>query len=69
MKNGLLAGIANMPAFLAAIDTQTLITIISAIVLPIVFFSVGKGIDVFLQLRLRHLDRGKKSEDHDQIDH
>ena len=37
---------------LAAIESRTLISIISAIVLPIVFFAIGKTADVLLQIYL-----------------
>lgn len=43
----------------AALETRTLITIVSAIVLPIIFFAIGKTADVLLQIYLdkrRHRD-------------
>lgn len=58
LKNILLAYAASASSLFAAIETRTLITIISAVVLPIVFFAIGKAIDVGLQIYLHR----KKSE-------
>ena len=52
-KNILLAWLSTATALAAAIDTRTWITVISAIVLPIVFFAVGKTVDVLLQIYFR----------------
>jgi uncharacterized membrane protein YqaE (UPF0057 family) len=41
-----------------AIESRTLITIVSAIILPIVFFAVGKSADIVLQIYLHN--RAKK---------
>lgn len=57
MKNIFLAGLSNLPAILVAIDTKMLITIISAIVLPILFFAVGKTVDVCLQIHFKRKER------------
>jgi len=53
-KNILLAWISSLWTVFAAIETGTWITIISAIVLPVVFFTVGKTIDVVLQIHFRN---------------
>jgi len=60
-KNILLAWISSATSVFAAIETRTWITIISAIVLPIVFFTVGKAIDVYLQI---HFKRKKERRKH-----
>lgn len=52
LKNFLLAYLSTVSSIFTAIETRTLITIISAIVLPILFFGVGKTIDVLLQIYL-----------------
>ncbi|MBX3294787.1 MAG: hypothetical protein KF762_03665 [Acidobacteria bacterium] len=52
LKNILLAYFAAATSVFAAIETRTLVTIISAVVLPIVFFAIGKAIDVGLQIYL-----------------
>lgn len=51
-KNILLAYAASASSLFAAIETRTLITIISAVVLPVLFFTIGKAIDVGLQIYL-----------------
>lgn len=52
-KNILLAWISSLTWVFTAIETRTWITIISAIILPMVFFSIGKTVDVLLQIYLR----------------
>ena len=51
IKNFYLAWVASVP-YLTAIETHTLISLISAIVLPIVFFAIGKTADILLQIYL-----------------
>lgn len=60
-KNILLAGFASTTSIFAAIETQTLITIISAIVLPIFFFCIGKAVDVLVQVRFRQMAERRKA--------
>lgn len=55
LKNICLAGFASTTSIFAAIEAQTLITVISAVILPIVFFCVGKAVDVLVQVRLRQM--------------
>ena len=57
IKNFYLAWIASVP-YLTAIESHTLISVISAIVLPIVFFAIGKTADILLQIYFRK-DRQK----------
>lgn len=52
-KNILLAWISSLTSIFAAVETRELVTVISAIVLPVMFFTVGKTIDVLLQIYLR----------------
>lgn len=61
-KNILIAYFSSVSTLFAAIETRTLITILSAIVLPILFFTVGKAIDVLLQIYLhgKRQDRGRQ---------
>jgi hypothetical protein len=59
IKNFLLAYFSTVSSVFAAIETRTLITIISAIVLPIVFFAIGKTVDVLLQI---HLNKKRNNE-------
>ena len=61
-KNILLAWISSLSSVFTAIETRTVITIISAIVLPIIFFSIGKAVDVYVQIYLRRRDERRKHE-------
>ena len=63
-KNILLAWISSVTSVFAAIEARTWITIISARVLPIVFFAVGKTIDVYLQIYFRRRDKDRKLNTH-----
>ena len=56
IKNFYLAWIASVP-FMTAIEPRTLISIISVIVLPIVFFAIGKTADVLLQIYLQNKNK------------
>ncbi len=53
LKNVVLAWASSSAAVLSAVETQTLISIFSAIVLPMIFFAAGKAVDVALQLYIR----------------
>jgi hypothetical protein len=57
IKNFYLAWVSSFPVMFA-IEPRTLITIISAIILPIVFFAIGKTADIALQIYLHN--RAKK---------
>lgn len=59
MKNFLLAYFSTVSSVFAAVETRTLITIISAIVLPIVFFAIGKTVDVLIQI---HLNKNREKK-------
>lgn len=66
-KNILLAWFSTASTILATLDTAW-ISVVSAIVLPIVFFAIGKTVDVLLQIYLRDRDaRNKKNDDTDPI--
>lgn len=60
MKNMLIAYLSSVSTIFTAIETGTLITVFSAIVLPILFFTVGKAIDVMLQLHLKGRDENRR---------
>lgn len=57
LKNILIAWISSTTSVFAAIESRTVISIISAIVLPIVFFTVGKTVDVILQIYFRSKEK------------
>ena len=50
IKNILLAWASSWTSVAAAIEFRTWITIVSAIVLPVVFFTIGKTVDVLVQV-------------------
>ena len=52
-KNILLAWASSVTTVFAAIETRTLLTIISVFVLPTIFFAIGKAVDVMLQIYLK----------------
>ena len=52
-KNIMLAWVSTVSSLFAVFQKSELITIISAILLPIMFFAVGMTVDVLLQLHFR----------------
>ena len=60
-KNVCLAGLSSITSIFTAIEAQTLITIISAIILPIFFFCIGKAVDVMVQIRFRQMAERRKA--------
>lgn len=61
-NNFFLAALSSVPAMFAVTEAPSLLTIMSVIVLPIVFFMVGKGIDIWLQVRLSRHKHGSDKE-------
>lgn len=61
-KNIFLAGFSSLSSFIYAIDTPTLITIISAIILPLFFFCIGKTVDVCMQIHFRRQEARRQLE-------
>jgi hypothetical protein len=62
-KNILIAWLSSVTCVFAAIEARTWITIVSAVVLPIIFFVCGKAIDVWLQIYLRRGDARPDQKD------
>jgi hypothetical protein len=62
MKNILLAGFSSTSTLFTAVEAQTMITIISAIVLPILFFAVGKAVDVMVQIRFKKMAEKREAQ-------
>lgn len=58
IKNFWLAWVSSIST-LFALDNSRLITIISAIVLPVMFFTIGKTVDVCLQIYFRQREEKK----------
>ncbi len=61
-KNIFLAWASSITSVMAALETRDVITIVSAIVLPVIFFTVGKTIDVMLQIHLRKRDKRNETD-------
>jgi len=53
LSNLFLASFSSVAPILQAFDTQKLIPIISAVILPIFFFCIGKTVDVCVQIYFR----------------
>ncbi|MDI1242971.1 MAG: hypothetical protein PSX80_13735 [bacterium] len=66
IKNIFIAWISTSTSLLAAIELKTVVSILSAIVLPIVFFSIGKTVDVLLQIYLKKREDERKGADDGQ---
>jgi hypothetical protein len=66
VKNIFIAWVSTSTSLFAAIELKTVLSILSAVVLPIVFFSIGKTVDVLLQIYLRKRETERKSEDDGQ---
>ena len=65
-KNIFIAWISSGPPMLAVFATESGITVLSAIVLPIIFFAIGKTIDVFCRFICeigRRKERRKRNRD------
>lgn len=61
-KNILIAWISSSSSILTAIEAKTVITIVSAIILPVLFFTIGKTIDVLLQIYFKNRDENRQKE-------
>ncbi len=59
-KNILIAWISSASTLAAALEAASLTTVISAIVLPILFFAIGKTIDVALQIYFKKRERDRE---------
>ena len=57
IQNNFIAWITTSTSLFAAIELKPVLAILSAVVLPVVFFSIGKTVDVLLQIYLK--DRQK----------
>ena len=66
LKNLTLAWISSASSLFAAIEAKTLITVTSAIILPIIFFALGKTVDVLLQIYLSNRDKGRGAVSKDE---
>ncbi len=60
IKNIMLAWTSSLTSVFAAIEARTWVTIVSAIILPVIFFTLGKTVDVCLQIFLDR--RGRRGD-------
>ena len=63
IKNILIAWVSSSSSILTAIETKTVITVVSAIILPILFFTIGKSVDVLLQIYFRNRAERRHKEE------
>jgi len=61
-RNAMLAWVSSITSLFAAIDRRDVLTIISAVVLPVVFFTVGKTVDVIVQIYIGRRARKREVE-------
>ena len=61
-KNILLAWVSTASSVFAAVEMRTVMTIISAIVLPVIFFTIGKTVDVAVQVYFKRREERRKTE-------
>ena len=66
IKNIFIAWISTSTSLFAAIELKTVLAILSAVVLPILFFSIGKTVDVLLQIYLKKREDERKRADEGQ---
>jgi hypothetical protein len=59
-KNILLAWVSTASSVFAAVEMKTVTTIISAIVLPVIFFTIGKTVDVAVQVYFKRKDEMRR---------
>jgi len=61
-KNISIAWLCSISSIVTTIEGGTLISIVSAIVLPITFFTLGKTIDVAVQIYLKRREERKSDK-------
>ncbi len=62
LKNIVLAWLSATPVVVTATGEKSNVAMISAIVLPIIFFTIGKTIDVMLQIYFRKKEESRSKE-------
>ena len=61
IKNFYLAWITTIP-YIFATESSAVISVVSAIVLPTIFFAIGKTADIILQIYFRLRDERQKHD-------
>ena len=62
-KNILLAWVSTTSSLFAAVEMKTVVTILSAVVLPVIFFTIGKTVDVVVQIYFRRREEERRKHD------
>ena len=62
-KNILLAWVSTASSLFAAVEMKTVMTIISAVVLPVIFFTIGKTVDVAVQVYFKRKELNRKRDE------
>lgn len=62
-KNILLAWVSTASSVFAAVEMKTLLTIVSAVVLPVIFFTIGKTVDVAVQVYFKRKELSRERKD------
>jgi hypothetical protein len=68
LKNICIACFSSTTSIFTAIEMQTVITIVSAVILPVIFFCIGKAVDVWVQVRLNEKKRKEETIYRDEGD-
>jgi hypothetical protein len=63
IKNFWLAWVSTASSLFAAIEMKTVMTIVSAVVLPVIFFTIGKTVDVLVQIYFRRREEERQKHD------
>ena len=59
-RNIFLAWVSTASSVLTAVEVKTVMTIISAVVLPVIFFTIGKTVDVAVQVYFKRKELARE---------
>ena len=62
-RNILLAWVSTASSVFAAVEMKTVMTIVSAVVLPVIFFTIGKTVDVAVQIYLKRRETERRKHE------
>ncbi len=62
VNNITISSLSGMPALFVAVESQTALSIASAVVLPVLFFILGKTADILLQIYLKKRSDGRNDK-------
>lgn len=69
IKNVSIAWISTSASVFSAVELTTALAVLSALVLPVIFFAVGKSVDVALQIYFKHRDELRKRDANEPAPH